>query len=122
MSVAATAFEVPNSLLYVRDPALRVLPEIDGLTAEWHTPSCVAISCLPDCDGPTHVAIGPSDEVGRDRSLIFDGNLLTPSRVLIVETVMDEELLRVDVPGPTTHVRVWTNGHRGTDNVVIGLD
>jgi hypothetical protein len=52
----------------------------------------------------------------------IDGELMSPSRVLIVDTVMDEEMLRVDVPAPTTRVRIWTNGHRAADNVVIGLD
>lgn len=122
MTVAATAFEVPNSLLYVRDPTLRVPPEIEELDVVWHTSSCVAISCLPDCDGPTRVAIGPSDEVGRDRSLIFDGELPSPSRILIVETITDDEVLRATTSGETTRVRIWTNGHPGADNVVIGLD
>ncbi len=122
MTVAATAFEVPNSLLYVRDPALRVPPEIEMLATVWRTSSCIAISCLPDCDGPTRVAIGPSDEIGRDRGLIFDGELPTPSRMLIVETITDDEVLRAETLGETTRVRVWTNGHPGADNVAIGLD
>jgi hypothetical protein len=122
MKVAAGAFEVLNSLLWIRDPTLRALPEIDGLGAVWHTPSCVAVSCLPDCDGPTKVVIGPSGEVGRDVSLVFDGELLSPSRALIVNTVMDEELLCVEVSRTTTRVRIWTNGHRAAENVVIGLD
>lgn len=122
MKVAAGAIDVLNSLLFVRDPALRALPDIDGLGAVWHTPSCVAISCPPDCDGPTQVAIGPSGEVGRDISRVFDGELLSPSRTLIVDTVMDEELLRVEVSRTTTRVRIWTNGHRGAENIVIGLD
>lgn len=122
MTVAATALEVPNSLLYVRDPALRTLPEIDGLTAEWHTPSCVAISCLPDSDGPTTIAIGPSREVGRDKALVFDHVLDTPSRELIIEIVPGIEVLRVDVPRRMTRVRIRTNGNRDTDNVIFGLD
>jgi hypothetical protein len=122
MNVAAGAFEVLNSLLWIRDPTLRALPEIDGLGAVWHTPACVAVSCLPDCDGATKVVIGPSGEVDRDVSLVFDGELLSPSRTLIVDTVMDEELLRVEVPRPTTRVRIWTNGHHAAENVVIGLD
>ena len=122
MKFARVAYEVPNSLLYIRDPALFVPLEIDGQGASWHSASCVAVSCLPDCDGPTTIAIGPSDEVGRDRVLVFDGEILSPSGSLIVETIVETELLRVVVPGESTRVRIWTNGHRDTDNVIIGLD
>jgi hypothetical protein len=122
MKAARIAFEVPNSLVYVRDPTLFDPPEITAQGASWQTSSCVAISCLPDCDGPTTIAIGPSEEVGRDRRLVFDGQLPSPSGVLIVETIVDEELLRVDVPGPTTRLRIWTNGHEGTDSVIIALN
>jgi hypothetical protein len=122
MKAARIAFEVPNSLVYIRDPTLVDLPEITAQGASWHTSSCVAVSCLPDCDGPTTIVIGPSEEVGLDRRLVFDGHLPSPSRALIVETVVAQELLRVDAPGRTTRLRVWTNGHEGTDSVIIGLN
>jgi hypothetical protein len=121
MSVASTSVRAPNALLYVRDPTLSAFPEIDGKAAVWRTPSCLVISCLPDSEGPTTIAIGASDEISRDTSLVFDGELPSPSRVIIVETVMEDEVLRQSVVGSATRVRVWTNGHRLADNVVIGL-
>jgi hypothetical protein len=121
MKTKTLARAVPNSLLYVRDPSLLDRPEVDGLTAAWSTPACVAVSCLPDCDGETTIAIGPANEVGTDRALVFDGRLETPSHTLIVEIVPGVEVLRTHVPQRQTRLRIWTNGHLGTDRVSIGL-
>ena len=113
---------VLNSLLFVRDAVSRNLPEIDGNSAIWSTASCVAVSCLPDCDGQTGVTIGSAQEVGQRGNPLFDGRLMTPSRNVIVETVLGQTILAKTVPNLDTRVRIWTNGLRDTDTVTIALD
>jgi hypothetical protein len=121
MTPLSTNLRVLNSLLYVRDARKVDLPDIDGKGASWFTSSCVAVSCLPDCDGPTTIAIGAASELEVSGKPLFDKALKTPSRKIIVETVLDEIVLEQAVSGDITRVRIWTNGFRDTDRVIIGL-
>jgi hypothetical protein len=111
-----------NSLLFIQDPTLDATPEIDGLLNVWSIPTCIAVGCLPDCEGTTEVTIGAGRELEGKGSLLFDGRLDTPSRTVIVETVLRQKILEKIVPGAATRVRIWTNGGRAPDKVMIGLD
>lgn len=122
MKSSSTRVPVLNSLVFIRDPTIEELPKIDGLSAVWVTTSCVAVSCLPDSEGETNIAIGPAQEIGLSGKPLFDGWLKTPSRALVVETVLKEAIVETRVPNLNTRVRIWTNGHRATDFVIIGLE
>jgi hypothetical protein len=113
---------VLNSLLFIRDRSIEDIPQVDGNGAAWSTSSCIAVSCLPDCDGDTEIMIGPAKDVARTGIPLLDSQLHTPSRTVIVESVTRQVLLVMHVPHADTRVRIWTNGHRATDTVVIGLD
>jgi hypothetical protein len=113
---------VLNSLLYIKDASKVELPAIDGRGAYWFLPSCVALSCLPDCDGPTRITIGAASEVQVNEKLLFDRRLKTPSHRIIVESVLGRTILEQNVPNELTRVRIWRNGFRDTDKVIIGLD
>jgi hypothetical protein len=110
-------------LLFVRDPSTRGVPAIDGDGAVWSTPTCIAISCLPDSEGETELKIGRGEEIDAvGWPLVLDGSIETPSRAVIVETVHPGTVCEVSVPTTDTRVRVWTNGHPATDKVMIALD
>ena len=121
MTLDSVRLPVLNSLIFLRDEQTRNIPEINGIGAVWSTTSCVAVGCLPDCDGETEVIIGPADEVAKDGTLLFDRSLATPSGSVVVETVLSETILQIGVPTSQTRVRIWTNGLRDTDKVIIGL-
>jgi hypothetical protein len=110
---------VLNSLLFIRDGFIRDIPEIDGNSAVWSTASCVAVSCLPDCDGKTDITIGNAQEVRIGKMLLFEGRLKTPSHILVVESVLGNRLLEMRVPTEETQIQIWTNGDRDTDRVAI---
>jgi len=112
---------VLNSLLFIRDKNVRNMPEIDGHSSVWSTPSCVAVSCLPDSDGETRIVIGSVEDVRQNGNPVFDARLMTPSGQLIVENVLGERILEIGAPKLDTRVTVWTNGFRDTDKVTIGL-
>jgi hypothetical protein len=112
---------VLNSLVFVRDARIHDIPEIDGDSPILSTPSCVAVGCLPDCDGETEITIGAAKDIQEAGLPAFDGQLETPSGSVIVETVLSERLLQASVPTSRTRVRIWTNGLPDTDKVVIGL-
>ncbi|MGH6737334.1 MAG: hypothetical protein ACRECX_14850 [Methyloceanibacter sp.] len=122
MTAQSVRLPVLNSLLWIRDPTIEERPDIDGKSSVWSTPACVAVSCLPDCDGDTEVTIGTAQEVGLDSIPLFDGGLNTPSQQIIVETVLKESVLQMRVRSAETRVRIWTDGHQGTEFVVIGVD
>src|SRR4051812_5091617 len=121
-AMKSTSVPVLNSLIYVRDSELEDLPEINGLTAYWATKSCVAVSCLPDSEGNTTITIGTGPEVAQNRSPLFDRKIETPSHTVLVETVLANTILCATVPRPETRLRIWTNGHRATDSVIVALD
>jgi hypothetical protein len=121
MALNSARLPVLNSLIFVRDEQTPNIPEIDGHGAVWSTTSCVAVSCLPDCDDETEVTIGSAQEVTKNGTLLFDGRLATPSRTVVVETVLSKAILQIGVPASQTRIRIWTNGLRDTNEVIIGL-
>lgn len=122
MAMKSISVPILNSLIFIRDSKLENLPEIDGLTAYWATESCVAVSCLPDSEGNTTITIGSGAEVGQTKSPLLDQKIETPSHMILVETVVANALFSAKVPSPRTRLRIWTNGHRATDSVIIALD
>lgn len=111
----------PNSLLFVSDRQGGVTPRITRGKSIWSTPSCVAVGCFTFADGPTAVTLGRSHEVATEGRAAFDGNLETPSGVVVVALVGGREILRATVSAPSTRVRVWTNHPHEPDDVIIGL-
>ena len=78
---------------------------------------------MPDCDGSTEVTIGsPSEFQSKAGKLLFDALLETPSRRITVETVLAEIILEQNVRSATTRVRIWTDGFRDTEKVLISLE
>jgi hypothetical protein len=123
MKLVATRVRALNSLLFIKDARERDLPIIDRSGPIWSTKSCVAVGCMPDCDGSTEIIVGNSfTELSQSGNLIFDAFLKTPARKVVVETVLGERVLEQNVPNATTHVRIWTNGSLDTDRIVVGLE
>ena len=122
ITISSVHLPVLNSLLFIRDPTLDATPEIDEPSGVWSIPTCIAVGCLPDCEGTTEVTIGAGREFDGKGSLVFDGRLDTPSRIVLVETVLWQTVLEKPVAGVGTRVRIWTNGLQATDKVMIGLD
>ena len=121
MAPESVRIPVQNCLLVVADERIRDIPDIDRHKAVWSTASCILVSCMPDSDGATHVTIGSAKDIIQDGELIFDNPLETPSRKLVVETVLGKKVFQIDVPNSRTRVRIWTNGIRFTDKVTIGV-
>lgn len=122
MTTKSVRVPVLNSLLLIRDEKERAVPPIDGRAGIWRTPSCIAVSCLPDSDGPSKITIGPIREIDPQRSLLFEGSLKTPSRRVVVQSVLGEEILAADVSAVQTRLKIWTNGELDTDTAGIGVE
>ena len=116
----STKIAPPNSLLFVSDQRKRQIPDIKRGSRIWSTPSCIAVGCLAFMDGNTDVTLEDVGGVYSASPPAFDGNLETPSRVIVVSTVEDTTILQLAVPNLVTRVRIWTNHPTEPDKISIG--
>jgi hypothetical protein len=111
-----------NSLLFIADPEGGQAPKpVRGVRLR-STSSCVSVGCYPEQDGPTEVLLGDSTDVNPGFEPIFDGNLKTPNRAVVVSTAVYEKLLEAPVPDTHTRIRVWVNHPRWPDKIIIGMN
>jgi hypothetical protein len=67
----------PNSLIFISDPDLGVIPEFIPGVPILSTASCISVAYLMWQDGETNVTLGPASEVDPGHPPAFDGNLET---------------------------------------------
>jgi hypothetical protein len=120
--VAKIRVAPPNSLLFISDENGGTTPNITREGRLWSTPSCVAVGCLAFMDGVTEVSIGQAKEVSVADALVFDGNVETPSRLLVVSTSDRRQLLKFATPFRNTRVRIWANHPTEPNRVSIGIE
>lgn len=112
-----------NSLIFLRDAVENRIPPIDASQARfWSIETCLAASCVPDCDGPTTIVVADADEAPRTQHMVFDGTIEFPSGFAAVDTVADGVLAEFPVAAGTHRVRLWTDGHKGTEVLIFGID
>lgn len=112
----------PNSLLFVSDTDGGEAPRPVRGAQILATDSCISIACYPSIDGETAVTLGPSREVDPGTSAVFDGELETPSRTLVISTVDQKTILSENVPRSRTRVRTWVNHTSMPDEVIVGFE
>jgi hypothetical protein len=117
----ATKVRPVNSLLFISDPNGGEPPIPVRNTRIRSTSSCISVSCSSEQDGPTEVILGMAQEVDPGTDPVFDRDLETPNRAVVVSTVERETVLEAKVPGKRTHVRIWVNHPRWADKVIVGL-
>jgi hypothetical protein len=122
MEPDSISVEVPNAILFVRDPSFWDFPEPEREGAVWANSRGISVGCRPDCDGPTDITIGAASAVGRTDHLQYDGELETPTRQVPVAIVPGDTILEQNVPNTKTRVRVWTDGRPDAVTVTIGLE
>jgi hypothetical protein len=121
MSTSATIRPI-NSLLFISDRDGGEVPEWVRDELILSTPSCIALGCYPEPDGPTTVTLGPLWQVEHDEKPAFSGYLETPNRAVAVSTVDQQTVMDAKVPNTRTHVRIWVNHPKWPDKVTIGLE
>lgn len=111
----------PNSLVLVMDSGARDLPKsMDGSLVS-ATPSAVAIGCRAEVDGETEVRLGRDEEVDMGSSPVFVGQLETPTGIVSVRSVLDEEVLSLRVGRERVTLRVWADDPVEPSVVSIGV-
>lgn len=112
---------VLNSLVTIKDDRLDDYPDVTGTGQAWWTPSSISVCCLPDSEGETEITFGLSTDVGLDSAPIVDRTLATSSRRLSVQLVPRREIMSVAVNADLTRVRVWSDGRRDSEWLIIGI-
>lgn len=111
----------PNSLILVMDPSARDLPKEMGDSLVSATRSAVAIACRAEIEGETEVMLGTDEEIDPGTDPVFTGQLDTPTGVVSVRTVLDEDVLALRVDRPRVTLRVWANDPTEPTVVRIGV-
>jgi hypothetical protein len=99
----------PNSLILVMDRAGGEIPDSMAGSLVASTPTCIAVGTLSEHDGTTRVSLDKTSVPQSGCTLVFDGVLYTPSRELVVCSVLDEIILNCAVAAERTRIQVWAN-------------
>lgn len=110
-----------NSLLFVSDVDGGNPPEPVRGPMILSSPSCVSFRCYPEIDGPTEIVLGTGQEVDPGRPAAFDGNLETPSHIVVISTVGMETVLEMNVSDSRTRLRIWLSHPQWPEQVIVGL-
>ncbi|WP_458756643.1 hypothetical protein ACSVBT_12745 [Afipia sp. TerB] len=116
------SFAPPNCIFFLDDPRSGEIPEIDSRPVHiWSTRSCIIVGCLAFMDGETEFILSDSTDDAPKADPAFDGVLDTLSKVVEVSTSERETLLRRDVPGHFTRVRIWTDHPTEPEHILVVL-
>ena len=111
----------PHSLILIADPTEGAIPATMSGSLIAATDTCIAVGCRSDADGDTEFTLGETADVDPGGQPAFLGKLKTPSRKLMLRTVIGQTILETPVPQQETTVRVWTNDPSEPDQVVVGI-
>lgn len=109
----------PNSVLLISDLVMIDIPTaFDALTVT-ATKGCIAVGCRSVDDGPTEVLIGPIGAYVSTGICAFSGQINTPSRVLLLSTILGEVLLEVPVANVLSHIDIWVGDEAEPERIEI---
>lgn len=111
----------PNSLVLIVDASSGEIPKSMQGSLISSTESCIAVGCQSEIDGETEFTLGASQDIDPGSHPDFEGELRTPSRKVVVRSVLGQTMLEMPVAGQKTKVRVWVNDSREPNSVIIGV-
>jgi hypothetical protein len=111
----------PHSLVLISDPTSGDVPARMAGAAIAATSRCIAVGCRAEMDGQTELVLGGMGEVDPGTAPAWEGQLHTPSRLVVIRSVLGEALLDTPVSGGDTLIRIWVDEEREPDLVVVGV-
>lgn len=121
MMTISTRLAPPNSLVLIEDTCGGEIPDSMNQSLIAATDSCIAVGCRAEDDGETEIVLGDCNKVDTGEQPVFDGLLRTPSRNLVVRTVLGVTLLEIPVSETQTRLRIWANDPTEPDRIAIGI-
>lgn len=117
----STRLAPPNSLILVEDSNGGEIPDSMNQSLIAATDSCIAVGCRAEDDGETEIVLGDCSDVDTGEQPFFDGVLRTPSRKLVVRTVLGVTLLEMPVSKTETRLKIWANDPAEPDRIAVGI-
>jgi hypothetical protein len=122
--IKTTKIAPPNSQVVIVDPKGKNIK-----VPQWHEPqpciyteSCILVLCYPEVDGETEIVLGNADQVDPGNTPIFDGHLLTPSRMLAIEMVGGEPVFQMPTADVRTKLRIWSDAIKWPTKIWVGIE
>ena len=122
MSAGSVSIAVPNGVLFVQDPSIWDLPMPVDDSGIWATSSGITLTCLHEQQGDTNISMGAMSEVSPTPHLIFDGHLDSPEHRIVLQIVPGDIIFEQKVHAKRARVKIWTDGSRWTEKVVVGVE
>ncbi len=122
MMIESLSFAAPYCLMLVEDSSGGEEPTTMDESAIVSTESCIAVGCQCDADGETEFQLGARAEVDPGTQPIFQGRIQTPSRKVVIRSVLGDIILQAPVPGTETMISIWTNHPTAPDQVIVGVE
>ncbi len=121
MPTVRATVEPPYSILFISGDRRSETPAPDGAHLRW-SDKAITITCLNEQDGPTSLAMGPASDFLAEGTPVFDGEIETKRREVVVSTAELDVVLRAAVPSTRTRLRIWDNHPTEPDIILIGLN
>lgn len=112
----------PYSIVAVEDSSGGLPPELTGDSRLVANDSCIAVGTQYEADGETEFRLGNRGEVDPGRPPNLQGRLKTPSRIVVIRTVLGDTISQMPVLRTETTISIWVNHPTAPDLVIIGLE
>lgn len=112
----------PYSIVAVEDFSGGEPPELIGSSRLVATDSCIAVGTQCEADAETEFRLGTRIEVDPGSPPVFQGSLKTPSRKVVIRSVLGDVILQMPVLGAETTISIWTNHPTAPDQIIVGVE
>ena len=113
-----------NSQFVIVDPKMKGIevPEYQESVPYVATSSCILFYSYPEPDGETEISLGYAEEVDPGNAPVFDGHLLTPNKILAIETVYGDTVLQIPTSNERTKLRIWSDAIKWPTKIWVGIE
>jgi len=109
----------PYSVVVIEDEIGGEVPDSIDDTLVVATHSCIAVRCRAADDGPTDLELSVTHNVISREKPVFQQQIATPTRRVVIRSVLNETLLAIDVPSTKSMVKIWANDSKEPDRIVV---
>jgi len=99
----------PNSVLFVMDPAIGVIPDSMSRSIVASTDSCIAVGTNSEQEGSTDVLISDKRSKHAGFTRVFAGCIRTPNFSLAVCDIYEEVMTEFRVLNSVSKIEIWVN-------------
>lgn len=99
----------PNSVLFVMDPSIGVIPDSMSRSIVASTDSCIAVGTNFEQEGSTNVLISDKRSKHAEFTRVFEGCIRTPNFSLAVCDIYEDVMIEFRVLNSVSKIEIWVN-------------